>query len=163
MLLRLVHVAVERKARFIAQVMRGRLDVREIEAIGDAALSYSEVKALATGNPLLMDKAEADAELTRLERTERAWLRNHDALRQKIGAKLRRAGELRALTSQIDTAISRRRNTRAATFSMTLGTSRLTLRGRVGRFTRVRRAALLHLHTISMSSRHDLHPGAAAA
>ena len=63
---------VERKARFIAQVMRGRLDVREIEDIGDAALSYSEVKALATGNPLLMDKAEADAELTRLERAERA-------------------------------------------------------------------------------------------
>ena len=47
---------VERKARFIAQVMRGRLDVREIEDIGDAALSYNEVKALAAGNPLLMEK-----------------------------------------------------------------------------------------------------------
>jgi hypothetical protein len=46
----------KRKARFIAQVMRGRLDVREIEDIGDAALSYNEVKALATGNPLLMTK-----------------------------------------------------------------------------------------------------------
>jgi len=57
-----VHVADSRtQSRFIAQVMRGRLDVREIEDIGDAALSYSEVKALATGNPLLMDKAEADA------------------------------------------------------------------------------------------------------
>ena len=67
---------VERKARFIAQVMRGRLDVREIEDIGDAALSYNEVKALATGNPLLMEKAEADAELTRLERAERAHHRN---------------------------------------------------------------------------------------
>ena len=75
---------VERKARFIAQVMRGRLDVREIEDIGDAALSYNEVKALAAGNPLLMDKAEADAELTRLERAERAHHRNQDALRYKI-------------------------------------------------------------------------------
>ncbi len=75
---------VERKARFIAQVMRGRLDVREIEDIGDAALSYNEVKALATGNPLLMDKAEADAELTRLERAERAHHRNQDALRYTI-------------------------------------------------------------------------------
>ena len=74
---------VERKARFIAQVMRGRLDVREIEDIGDAALSYSEVKALATGNPLLMDKAEADAELTRLERAERARHRNHEALQHR--------------------------------------------------------------------------------
>ena len=59
---------VERKARFIAQVMRGRLDVREIEDIGDTALSYAEVKALASGDPLILDKASADAELTRLER-----------------------------------------------------------------------------------------------
>src|SRR6266705_3657762 len=75
---------VERKARFIAQVMRGRLDVREIEDIGDAALSYNEVKALATGNPLLMEKAEADAELTRLERAERAHHRNSEALQHKV-------------------------------------------------------------------------------
>jgi N12 class adenine-specific DNA methylase len=74
---------VERKARFIAQVMRGRLDVREIEDIGDAALSYNEVKALATGNPLLMERAEADAELTRLERAERAHHRNSEALPHK--------------------------------------------------------------------------------
>ncbi|NIL64823.1 hypothetical protein [Salinispora arenicola] len=47
---------VARKAKFIAQLMRGRLDVREIEDIGDAALSYNEVKALATGNPLLLDQ-----------------------------------------------------------------------------------------------------------
>jgi len=35
--------------------MHGRLDAREIGDIGDAALSFSEVKALATGNPLLME------------------------------------------------------------------------------------------------------------
>ncbi|MGH3193135.1 MAG: hypothetical protein ACRDOL_38970, partial [Streptosporangiaceae bacterium] len=123
---------VERKARFIAQVMRGKLDVREIEDIGDAALSYSEVKALATGNPLLMDKAEADAELTRLERAERAWLRNHDALRQKVAANLRRVAELEALTGQIGTAIGRRRNTRGDVFSMTLGITRFTKRNDAG-------------------------------
>ncbi|HEV2374082.1 MAG TPA: helicase-related protein, partial [Streptosporangiaceae bacterium] len=76
--------ALERKGRFVAQVMRGRLDVREIDDIGDAALSYTEVKALATGNPLLMDKAAADAELTRLERAERAHHRTQDALRHTI-------------------------------------------------------------------------------
>jgi hypothetical protein len=51
---------VERKARFIAQVMRGTLDVRKIEDIGDSALSYAEVKALATGDPrILSTEAEA--------------------------------------------------------------------------------------------------------
>ena len=76
---------LERKARFIDQVMHGRLDTREIADIGDTALSFSEVKALATGNPLLMDKAEADAALARLQRAERAHLRNQDALRHAIG------------------------------------------------------------------------------
>jgi len=142
---------VERKARFIAQVMRGRLDVREIEDIGDAALSYSEVKALATGNPLLMDKAEADAELTRLERAERAWLRNHDALRQKVAANLRRAGELEALTGQIDTAIGRRRNTRGDAFSMTLGATRLSKRNDAGEQLKNLIAAL---HEALMKSSH---------
>jgi hypothetical protein len=44
---------LQRKAAFISQVMHGRLDTREIGDIGDTALSFSEVKALATGNPLL--------------------------------------------------------------------------------------------------------------
>ena len=111
---------VERKARFIAQVMRGRLDVREIEDIGDAALSYNEVKALATGNPLLMDKAEADAELTRLERAERAHHRNQDTLRYKITSADKRIQRLTALTGDIDAAIVRRRDTRGDMFVMTL-------------------------------------------
>lgn len=67
---------VERKAKFISQVMRGRLDVREVEDIGDAALSYAEVKALASGNPLLIDREEAAAALARLERLERAYRQN---------------------------------------------------------------------------------------
>ena len=85
---------VERKARFIAQVMRGKLDVREIEDIGEAALSYSEVKALATGNPMLLEKADADAELTRLERAERAHRRNTDALLHKVTGNATRITEL---------------------------------------------------------------------
>ncbi len=111
---------VERKARFIAQVMRGRLDVREIEDIGDAALSYNEVKALATGNPLLMEKAEADAELTRLERAERAHHRNQDALRHKVTQAGQRITALTALIDDIDTAISRRADTRGDAFTMTI-------------------------------------------
>ena len=110
---------VERKAKFIAQVMRGRLDVREMEDIGDAALSYSEVKALATGNPLLLEKAEADAELTRLERAEHAWHRNQDALRHRVTHAEQRIGTLTALVQDIGTATGRRRDTRGDAFAMT--------------------------------------------
>jgi|SRR5947209_17074114 len=91
---------VERKARFINQVMRGRLDVREIEDIGGAALSYSEVKALATGDPRVLEKVQADAELTRLERLARA----HDRSQQRL-ANTARANYAAAdrLTQQADT------------------------------------------------------------
>src|SRR5256885_1508984 len=46
---------VTRKAQFIAQVMRGKLDVREIEDIVFFSLSYHAVKAPASPNPLLLD------------------------------------------------------------------------------------------------------------
>ncbi|HCU48911.1 MAG TPA: helicase [Micromonosporaceae bacterium] len=62
---------VARKQRFISQVMRGRLDVREIDDIGEAALSYAEVMAIAAGNPLLAAKAKAESEVQRLARRQR--------------------------------------------------------------------------------------------
>jgi N12 class adenine-specific DNA methylase/SAM-dependent methyltransferase len=127
---------VERKARFIAQVMRGKLDVREIEDIGDAALSYNEVKALATGNPLLMEKAEADADLTRLERAQRAWNRNLDTLAHKVHASNEQATALQATVAGIDAAIARRRDTRGDAFTMTVAATRHTRRADAGEHLR---------------------------
>jgi N12 class adenine-specific DNA methylase len=109
---------LERKAKFIAQVMHGRLDSREISDIGDTALSFSEVKALATGNPLLMDKAEADATLTRLQRAERAWRRNQDALGHAITDNEKAIARLTGRAADIDTAIGRRQDTRGDAFLM---------------------------------------------
>ncbi|QXC60619.1 DEAD/DEAH box helicase family protein [Aquihabitans sp. G128] len=63
---------LERKAAFIAQVTRGDLPDRDIDDIGDLALTYAEVKALATGDPLILEKASVDAEVSKLMRLERA-------------------------------------------------------------------------------------------
>ncbi|HEU5007295.1 MAG TPA: helicase-related protein [Jatrophihabitantaceae bacterium] len=62
---------LERKARFIAQLQRGMVDradsgVRTIDDLGESVLSYAEVKALATGNPMLLEEARAAAEVARL-------------------------------------------------------------------------------------------------
>ena len=111
---------LERKARFIGQVMHGRLDTREIADIGDTALSFSEVKAIATGNPLLIDKAEADAALARLQRAERAHLRNQDALRHAIGDFEAEIARLTVFADAVDTAIARRQDTRGENFTMTV-------------------------------------------
>lgn len=71
---------LERKSRFIDQVMRGKLDVREIEDVGENTLSFAEVKAISSGNPLILEKSKADQELSRLERLSRAWHRNQSSL-----------------------------------------------------------------------------------
>ncbi len=123
---------LQRKATFIDQVMRGRPDTREITDIGDVALSYAEVKALATGNPLLMEQAEADAELTRLQRAERAYHRNQDALAYAVK---RLEGSIRSLTifaADIDVAITRRHDTRGDRFTMVIGGRRHTKRAEAG-------------------------------
>jgi N12 class adenine-specific DNA methylase/predicted RNA methylase len=116
--------ALQRKAAFISQVMHGRLDAREIGDIGDTALSFSEVKALATGNPLLMDKAEADTTLARLRRAERAHHRNQDALRHAVTRHERDIARLTRLAEDIDTAIGRRQDTRGEKFTMTVDSRR---------------------------------------
>nr|WP_176704916.1 helicase-related protein [Arthrobacter sp.] len=81
---------LERKSRFIDQIMRGKLDVREIEDVGENTLSYAEVKAISSGNPLILEKSKADQELSRLERLNRAWNRNQSSLvHRKDGAESR--------------------------------------------------------------------------
>ena len=71
---------VERKATFIGQLMRGRLDSREIEEIDSSALSAAEAKAISSGNPLLLEHSTIQNEVTRLRRLERAYHRNQSML-----------------------------------------------------------------------------------
>ena len=109
---------VERKARFINQVMRGRLEVREIDDIGENTLSFAEVKALASGDPLILDKARADADVTRLSRLERAWQRNQHTLTHAIAGGQERLKTLHAHLAALAAAIAQRHDTRADAFSM---------------------------------------------
>lgn len=64
---------LESKAKFVAQVMTGSLGARSIEDVELAALSYAEVKALASGNPLVLEKAGIDAELAKLSLLKSQW------------------------------------------------------------------------------------------
>lgn len=79
-----------------------------------------------------MDKAEADAELTRLRRTERAFHRNQDTLRFKISSSEQRIGRLTELVGEIDAAIGHRRDTRGDAFTMTLDGVAYTKRSHAG-------------------------------
>jgi predicted nucleic acid-binding protein len=54
---------LETKAKFIGQVMTGESDLRRIEDVDGTALTYAEVKAIASGNPMVIEKARIDAEI----------------------------------------------------------------------------------------------------
>jgi N12 class adenine-specific DNA methylase len=71
---------VERKATFIGQIMRGRLDTREVDELDTTTLSAAEAKAISSGNPLLLELSTAQAEIGKLRRLQRAHERNEAML-----------------------------------------------------------------------------------
>lgn len=58
---------IENKQRFISQVMTSKAVSRSCEDIDEATLSYAEIKAVATGNPLIREKMEIDNDVQRLK------------------------------------------------------------------------------------------------
>ena len=74
---------LERKAGFIAQVMEGKSEVRNIEDVTSQALSFAEVKAIASGNPLVIEKAGVDAEVSKILSLKSAWRSDRDHLQSR--------------------------------------------------------------------------------
>ena len=75
---------LQRKATFIHQIMAGDLSARESEGDGDFALSAAEIKAIASGNPLIIEQVEVAAEITRLENLERAHAKEIAQAKRRI-------------------------------------------------------------------------------
>jgi N12 class adenine-specific DNA methylase len=76
---------LETKARFIAQVMKGDKGIRSLEDVELAALSYAEVKALASGNPMVIEKAGVDAEVAKLSTLFSVWRNQRYANESEVG------------------------------------------------------------------------------
>ena len=113
---------VTRKAKFIDQVIHGKTTGRDAKDIGGdmAALSYSEVTALATGDMRILVKAKADSEVQRLERLESAWRRTRQHLKTKISDSAQSAARLTDVAAQLGSALERRVDTRGDAFTMRL-------------------------------------------
>ena len=75
---------LQRKATFIHQIMAGDLSARESEGDGDFALSAAEIKAIASGNPLIIEQVEVSAEINRLENLERAHAKEVAQAKKRI-------------------------------------------------------------------------------
>ncbi|MEV6655438.1 helicase-related protein [Nocardia fluminea] len=110
-----------RKATFINQFMKGNLDVREVDDIGDAALSANEALAIASGNPLVLEKAELDVEVTKLDRLRRALQRSQSMLQVRIREAEGTIPRLEEAIVDFTAAIAKRQPTRGDSFTATIG------------------------------------------
>ena len=75
---------VENKQKFIAQIMTSKTPVRAAEDVDETALSYSEIKALATGNPLIIEKCNLDMEVGKLNMLKASYLSQKYALEDMV-------------------------------------------------------------------------------
>ena len=75
---------VERKQKFIAQIMTSKSPVRSAEDVDEQALSYAEIKALASGNPLIKEKMDLDIAVTKLKLLKSSHLSQRYALEDAI-------------------------------------------------------------------------------
>lgn len=121
---------VERKARFISQLMRGRLDTREIDEIDATALSAAEAKAISSGNPLLLEHSTAQAEASRLQRLERAHSRNQAMLTATRRRAVEDADAARNDMAALEQALPRLVDTSGERFRIRLFDSNLHQPGR---------------------------------
>ena len=75
---------VEGKQKFASQIMTSKSPVRSAEDIDETALSYAEIKMLATGNPYIKEKMDLDIQVQKLKLLKSNFLSERYALEDKI-------------------------------------------------------------------------------
>ena len=75
---------LETKARFINQVMNGSVTVRQAEDLEGGALTYAEIKAIASGNPAVMEKVKVDTEIRKLDQFRASHINQQHNIRWQV-------------------------------------------------------------------------------
>jgi N12 class adenine-specific DNA methylase/adenine-specific DNA methylase len=133
---------LETKAKFIAQVMTGDMTIRRVEDLDSAALTYAEVKAIASGNPLVIEKAQVDAELMRLTRLRSAHAEEQYRIRSNLRHARDEAETSTARLTNLRLDIGAREDTSGDNFRIQLDGEAVTNRGIAGELL-IRRAEKL--------------------
>ncbi len=124
---------LETKCRFITQVMTGDATVRRAEDVDSAALTYAEVKAIASGNPLVIEKASIDVEVMRLTRLKKQHAESLYQMRYRIRRLNDNAAILEREIANMREDLRTRTSTRGDNFSMTVKDEAFTDRVKAGR------------------------------
>jgi N12 class adenine-specific DNA methylase len=133
---------LETKCRFIAQVMTGDATVRRAEDVDSAALTYAEVKAIASGNPLVIEKARIDAEVMRLTRLKKQHAESLYQMRYQIRRINSNGAILEREIANIREDLRIRTSTRGDSFTMAVKNEIFTDRIKAGRVLLFLAAAL---------------------
>jgi len=122
----------ERKQRFINAALSGDRSVRRIEDAGSQVSQFAMAKAIASGDPRLMQKAGLEAEMARLERQRAAHFDDQHAVRSAVLAAERAIATAERRIVQVGQDIERRRPTRGEAFEMSVEGVRFTERPKAG-------------------------------
>ncbi len=124
----------ERKARFIAAALSGDTSVRRLEDLGEGqANQFAMAKAIASGDPRLMQKAGLEADIARLERLRFAHQDDQFAIRRQLRDAERDIEYSTCRIADIGEDLDRHIPTAGDAFGMTVGDERLTERKLAGR------------------------------
>ena len=75
---------LEVKAKTITQIMKGDPNIRTIQDVDSAVLSYAEMKAIASGNPLILERVKMETELRKLTLLKSSFAENKYTLRSRL-------------------------------------------------------------------------------
>ncbi|MGW2724127.1 DEAD/DEAH box helicase family protein [Streptomyces sp. NPDC001492] len=109
-----------RKARFIGQIQRRDFNLREIEDIGAEAINLGMLSALASGDPAILQLAEATAERARLQGLARSWDRQQDARAEQLKDLDDFLSKASTAVEGMRAALPQRRPTNGDAFKMTV-------------------------------------------
>jgi len=113
---------LENKARFISQIMSGDVTARTSEDVDDMVMTAAQVKAIASGNPRILERVSLEIELSRLSRLYAVWRNGRRHLKWEMESLPQRVREanLRVASHEQAVSVRDRHNTASGSFVIEL-------------------------------------------
>jgi hypothetical protein len=142
---------LETKARFIQQVMNGSVTVRQAEDLEGGTLTYAEIKAIASGNPAVMEKVKIDTEVRKLDQLRASHINQQHNIRWNVKSLPDQIRQAKETCSRVESDIATRNYHADDEFAMTVGNRTYSGKG-------AREEAAKALNDVILSWAHDERP-----
>lgn len=123
---------LERKAGFITQALTAGVETREIDDVGTVEVDWATAKAIASGNPKVLEKATIDAQVSKLERLRRAHQDDVFGAGQKIKLLPMAIAESKERATALQKDVDQAEDTAGDRYAITIGGKKFTKRADAG-------------------------------